>query len=240
VGPFFDHGVLFLELAPNLVARRRLPAQAHGMRSGTLALIVLAVGLVTPAAAGPTRLVAGQRLPVLDAEPALDEGTFVAAAGSRLAEKYGALLLSTALDDDERRDLKANALPADSLIVVRIHRDRNGKPYLYKPCDFGYHQRTAITDTQVWMLGNESLVVPIARKTTRGKLTTIDLDTTGLPPVVASKLRLRSSSPAGHFELAVGDNSFSEVVATPAAAAKLDVVVRICKKSKVSEFDFAK
>ena len=94
------------------------------MRSGLVVLAIL--GLVTAASAGPTRVVAGQRLPVLAAEPELDETTFVAAAGSALAKKYGALLLSTTLDDEERRDLEADALPAGNLLVVRIHRDRCG------------------------------------------------------------------------------------------------------------------
>jgi hypothetical protein len=206
------------------------------MRSGILLSVV--VGLVAPAHAGPTRVVAGQRLAVLDADPDLDEGTFVAPAGSALAKKYGASLMSTTLDDGERRDLQVDALPANSLIVVRIHRDRSGKRYLYKPCDLGYHQRTAITDTQVWMLGTEPLVVPIARKVKRGRVTTIELDTKGLPPMIATKLLLRSTTPAGHYELGTGDAA--ELVATPAAAAKLDVVVRVCKKAKVAELDFTK
>ena len=208
------------------------------MRPGLL--LAIAVVLVAPASAAPTRVVAGQRVPVLDAEPDFDEGTFIAPAGTPLAQKYGASLLSTTLDDGERRDLKVDALPPGGLVVVRIHRDRSGKRYLYKPCDLGYHQRTSITDTHVWMLATEPLVVPIAHKVKRGRNTTIELDTTGLSPMVASKLRLRSTSPAGHFELAVGDGEFSELVATPAAAAKLDVVVRVCKKAKVAELDFTK
>jgi hypothetical protein len=200
--------------------------------------VLIAVVLVAPAAAAPTRVVAGQRLPVLDADPDLDEGTFVAAAGSALAKKYGASLLSTALDDGQRRDLKVDKLPS-GLFVVRIHRDRSGRRYLYKPCDLGYHQRTLITDTQVWMFGVEPMVVPIARKVQRGRISTIELDTTGLPPIT-SKLRLRSTIPAGHYEHATGDGGWDELVATPAAAAKLDVVVRVCKKAKVAELDFTK
>ena len=203
---------------------------------------MIVVGLVAPAAAAPaTRMVGGHRLPVLDTEPDLDEGTFVAAASSPLAQKYRANLVSMALDDGERRDLEADALPPDGLFVVRIRLDRrSGKRYLYKPCDLGHHQRTAITDTQVWMLGTEPLVVPIARKVKHARITTIELDTAGLSPMVASKIRIRSSSPAGHYELATGDGNWDELVATPAAAAKLDVVVRVCKKAKVSELDFTK
>jgi hypothetical protein len=208
------------------------------MRSGFLPYLI-AIVLVAPAAAAPpTRAVGGQRLPVLDAEPDLDEGTFVAPAGSSLAQKYGASLLSTTLDDGERRDLKVDKLPS-GLFVVRIHRDRSGKRYLYKPCDLGYHQRTLITETQVWMFGVEPMIVPIARKVQRGRITAIELDTTGLPPIT-SKLRLRSTSPAGHYDHATGDGGWDELFATPAAAAKLDVVVRVCKKAKVAELDFTK
>ena len=192
------------------------------------------------ASAAPTRLVAGQRLDVLDAEPAFDEGTFVAAARSPLAEKYRAKLVTTTLDDGERKDLSTDALPSKGLFVVRVRRDAAGKRYLYKPCDQGHHQRTLVTDTQVWMLGTEPLVVPIARKQQRGKLTTIELDTKGFSPMVATKLRLRSTGTAGIYELAANDDDFSELVATPAAAAKLDVVVRVCKRAKTSELDFSK
>lgn len=192
------------------------------------------------ASAGPTRLVAGQRLEVVDTEPAFDEGSFVAPSRSPLAAKYREPLVTTVLDAGERKDLGVDALPAKGLFVVRVQRDAAGKRYLYKPCDQGYHQRTLITDTQVWMLGTEPLVVPILHERQRGKLTTIDLDTKGLSPMVASKLRLRTTGTAGIYELAVNDGGFSELVATPAAATKLDVVVRVCKKAKAKELDFSK
>ena len=196
--------------------------------------------LAGSAAAAPTRIVGGQRLEVLDAEPAFDEGTFIAAARSPLAQTYRANLVTTTLDAGERKDLGTEALPVKGLFVVRVHREAAGKRYLYKPCDQGYHQRTLITDTQVWLLGTEPLVVPIAKKQQRGKLTTIELDTKGLSPMVATKLRLRATGSAGIYEMATNDDGFTELVATPAAAAKLDVVVRVCKKAKVSELDFAK
>ncbi len=192
------------------------------------------------ASAAPTRLVAGQRLDVLDTEPAFDEGTFVAAARSPLAEKYRANLVTTALDDGERKDLSTEDLPSKGLFLVRVRRDAAGKRYLYKPCARGHHNRTLITDTQVWMLGTEPLVVPIARKQRRGRLTTIELDTKGFSPMVASKLRLRSTGTPGIYELAANDDAFSELVATPAATARLDVVVRVCKKAKAMELDFTK
>jgi hypothetical protein len=196
------------------------------MRATALLLCLLAGS----AAAAPTRIVGGQRIAVLDAEPAFDEGTFIAPARSSLAETYRAKLVARALDGEQ--------LPAKGLFVVRIRRDTSGKRYLYKPCDQSHHQRTLIMDTQVWMLGTEPLVVPIAKKQQRGKLTTIELETKDLPPMVATKLRLRATGTAGVYELAANDDGFTELVATPAAAAKLDVVVRVCKKAKVSELDF--
>jgi len=191
------------------------------------------------AAAAPTRLVGGQKLAVLDAEPAFDEGTFVAPARSALAKTYRDRLLTSTLDENEKKELKLDALPK-GLFVVRIQRDAAGNLFLYKPCDQSYHQRTLFTDTQVVMLATEPLVVPIARMTKKGKLTTIELDTKDLPPMVASKLRLRKTGASGIFELAANDDAFSELVATPVAAARLDVVVRVCRKAKAAELDFTK
>ena len=88
-------------------------------------------------------------------------------------------------------------------------------------------------------LAAAALAVPIARTQKKGKLTTIELDTKDLPPMVASKLRLRKTGASGIFELAAND-AVSELVATPVAAARLDVVVRVCKKAKVAELDFTK
>lgn len=197
--------------------------------------VILLCLLAGTAVAAPTRTVAGQKLAVLDAEPTYDEGTFV--AGPKLVKTYRDKLVTTTLEESERAALKVDTLPK-GMFLVRVHRDSAGKLVLYKPCDWSYHQRTLITDAQVWMLAVEPLVVPIARMQKKGKLTTIDLDTKDLPPMVASKLRLRATSTAGVFEVAAGDDDFSELVATPAAAAKLDVVVRVCKKSKVSELSF--
>ena len=38
----------------------------------------------------------------------------------------------------------------------------------------------------------------------------------------------------------VDEQAFSELVATPAAAAKLDVVVRVCMKARVAELSFGR
>jgi hypothetical protein len=109
-----------------------------------IALIALAG---TAAAAPKTRTIGGQTLPVAeDVAPAFDEGTYVAPAASKLAQTIRAKLVVTTLTADERKDLKVATLPT-GLFLIRIHQDRSGKMYLYKPCDFGYHNRTLYTDT---------------------------------------------------------------------------------------------
>jgi hypothetical protein len=203
------------------------------MRSG-LVLLLLSV----PASAAPTRRLGGEQVPVVDAEPAFDQGTYIAPASSRLASTYRTQLTTQTLDKTERESLKRDALPPGQFLV-RIHRDKRGQRYLYKPCDFGYHERVLITGTEIILLANEPLAVPIARKETKGRITTIELHDANLPPMVSTKFRLRTTTIPGQFELAAGDDDFSELVATPAAVAKLDVVVRVCKTAKTPELDFA-
>lgn len=195
--------------------------------------------LSVPASAAPTRRLGGEQVPVVDAEPAFDQGTYIAPASSRLASTYRAQLTTQTLDKPERESLKRDVLPPGQF-VVRIHRDKRGQRYLYKPCDFGYHQRVLITGTEVFLLGTEPLAVPIARKETKGRITTIELTAANLPPMVPTKLRLRTTTIPGQFELAAGDGELADLVATPAAVAKLDVVVRVCKTAKTAELDFTK
>ena len=213
------------------------------MRSAFLrsCLLLGALAAAAPALASPaaSRVVAGQRLPVLTAEPAFDEGTFFAAAGTELAARYQAQLLSPALDEFERTTLKVDALPDAGLFLVRVQRDRKGKLYLYRPCDGGYHRRQLITDTHVWMLGGEPLMVPLTRTQRRGRLTTLELDTQGLPPMIATRIQLRTSARAGLYEELAEDGTVDGLLMTPAAARKLSVIVRVCKKAKVQEFDFS-
>jgi hypothetical protein len=76
--------------------------------------------------------------------------------------------------------------------------------------------------------------VPIAKKQVTGDVTTFELDTQGLPPMIANQIRLRTTSMVGVYETSSG------LEATPVAIAGLDVVVRVCKRAKVREFDFDK
>jgi hypothetical protein len=204
------------------------------MRAGLLLLLVS-----LPASAAPTRSVGREKLPVVETEPAFEEGTYVAPAASRLASTHRGQLATRTLDKLERDTLKRDALPPGQFLV-RIQRDKRGRRYLYKPCDLGHHQRMLITDTEVIMLATEPLAAPIARKQTKGRITTIELDTANLPPMVTPKLRLRPTKIAGQFEFAAGDGDFDELLATPDAVAKLDVVVRVCKTAKTDELDFTK
>ena len=85
------------------------------------AVVVLCL-IAGTAAAGPSRLVGGQKLAVLEAEPTFDEGTFVAPARSALAKSYRDRLVTSTLDENEKKELKLDALP-QGLFVVRIQRD---------------------------------------------------------------------------------------------------------------------
>ncbi|MEZ4359041.1 MAG: hypothetical protein R3B48_02595 [Kofleriaceae bacterium] len=217
------------------------------MRPLSLLPLLALIGLLSHAEAAPrrrpppaTKQVAGVALPILRAEPAMDEGTFLARASSALGRAYHARLTAIELDDLARGELGVDALPA-GLVLIKVHRDRRGAFYLYRPCDGGYHARTVITATDVWMLGTEPLRVPVRRSARRGRVTSLELDTSG-KPAMAARLELHRSARAGFYQLGAGDGEAGaagfEWLATPKAAAKLDVVVRICKTAKVPEFDF--
>lgn len=222
-------------MAPNVSPLAPMTSRWHDRRM-RVGLLVLLLSL--PASAAPLRDLGGERVPVLSREPTFERGTFVAPAGSQPAQKYRALLATRVLDKFERDALKRDTLPPGQFLV-RVWRDKRGKPYLYKPCDYGYHQRILIGHDEVILLGVEPLAVPITRKTSKGRVTTIDLDTAGLPPMESS-LSVRSTKVPGMFELAGEDDAPGELLGTPDAIAKLDVVVRVCKNAKTHELDFKK
>lgn len=211
------------------------------MRPTFLLLAFAAFVLAGPAHAEKpierTLLVAGQPLAILAEPPAADPATFVADPGSELARTTREQLLTFTLSESEQQRLGAATLPAAELHLVRVHRDRAGKLFLYRPCDLGAHDHTLVTATELWLLGGESFRVPIERRQRRGRSTTFDLDTTGLPPFLATRVRLRAQR-GGLYQLATGSEPFSELAMTPAAAAKLPIVIRRCHHAKAPEFDF--
>lgn len=182
-------------------------------------------------------VVAGQSLAILAEPPAADPATFVADPGSELARTTREQLVSVALREHEQQQLGVAALPAAELHLVRVHRDRAGKLFLYRPCDLGAHAQTVVTATELWLLGGEPFRVPIERRKRQGRVTTFELDTKGLPPFLATRVRVRAQR-GGLYQIATGSEPFSDLAMTPAAAAKLPIVIRRCHDAKAPEFDF--
>ncbi len=190
-----------------------------------------------------TLVVAGQRLSVLEQPPSADPATFVAAPGSELERTTRAQLLTPTLSDLEQQQLGVAAPPSAGLHLVKVHRDPAGKLFLYRPCDLGAHSHTLVTDQHLWLLGGEPFRIPITRRTQRAKTTTLDLDTAGLPPFLPSQLRLRlDRTRRGLYRVdagdEAGDQASADLAITPAAAAKLPIVIRLCRHAKVPELDF--
>ena len=185
-------------------------------------------------------VVAGQRLPVhTTTEPDADI-VFVAPAGTPLAQHYRDQLLRfepcgcTA----EYGAVDPSTTKGFSLQLIHVNRDAAGKLYLYRACGHS-SRRAVISDGALLLLGAdvEDWRLPIAAMTRDEQGVTLQLDVSKVPEVFrpAPESRYKATSRLGLYE--DGDER-PALMMTPEEAAKLDVVVRLCRRAQMDEFEF--
>jgi hypothetical protein len=185
-------------------------------------------------------VVAGQRLPVhTTTEPRADV-VFVAPAGTALAQHYRDQMLRfepCACGTVEYGAVDSSTTKGFSLRLIHVNRDAAGKLYLYRACGHS-SSRAVIGDSALLLLGpGEDWRLPIVAMTRNEQGVTLQLDVSKVPEVFrpGPALRYKASSRPGLYE--DGDER-PALMMTPEEAAKLDVVVRLCRKAKMDEFEF--
>jgi hypothetical protein len=183
-------------------------------------------------------VVAGQRLPVhTTTEPGADV-VFVAPAGTALAQRYREQVLrfEPCACMVKYGAVDSTTTQGFSLRLIHVNRDAAGKLYLYRPCGHGA-SRAVIGDGALLLLGGEDWRLPIVAMTRDKQGVTLQLDVSKVPEVFRPPpaLRYKATSRLGLYE--DGDER-PALMMTAEEAAKLDVVVRLCRKEKMHEFEF--
>jgi hypothetical protein len=184
-------------------------------------------------------VVAGQRLPVhTTTEPRADV-VFVAPAGSALAQHHRDQMLRFAPCGCkvEYGAVDPSTTKGFSLRLIHVNRDAAGKLYLYRPCGHS-PSRAVIGDGALLLLGGEEdWRLPIVALTRDEQGVALQLDVSKVPEVFRPppEWRYHATSRLGLYE--DGDERPAFMM-TPEEAAKLDVVVRLCRKEKMDEFEF--
>lgn len=181
-------------------------------------------------------VVAGQRLPVHTTTEPRDDIAFVAPAASVLAQRYRDQMLTFELCDcvAGRGAVDPSTTKGFSLRLIHVYRDATGKLYLYRAC--GHHPaREVIGDGVLLELGGdvEDWRLPIVAMTRDEQGFTLQLDVSEVPPPFRGdpQQRYDATSRPGLY-----DNG--SLMMTPEEAAKLDIVVRLCRKAQQAEFEF--
>jgi hypothetical protein len=210
-------------------------------RHSLLVALLLASACATwPAELGPRVVrVAGTDLPVLTSEPDVDMVFFfVVPADVPLAERYRKQALSTARLDPllggKAGDAPPPGLPPH---LVGVERAPEGRLFLYEPCD-GTPAHVVVRGGRLaYTLGIEPLGGRILGYRVGDTATEVVIEPFPDHPY---RLVLRPYSVPGVFELSEPDLAWSStyLVATPEAAAKLDLVINRCRGGKRVEFPF--
>ena len=182
-------------------------------------------------------VVAGHRLPVhATTEPRADV-VFVAPAGTALAQHYRDQMLrfEPCGCTVEYGAVDSSTTKGFSLRLIHVNRDAAGKLYLYRACGHS-SSRAVIGDGALRLLGGEDWRLPIVAMTRDEHGVTLQLDVSKVPEVfgLAPVLRYHATSRLGLYE--DGDER-PALMMTPEEAAKLDVVVRLCRKQQMDEFE---
>jgi hypothetical protein len=175
-----------------------------------------------PRAAPSSRKICGQDLPVLTTEPKHDV-PFVALSTSVLADNY-------------RRSLFPTGGSTDELKLVKVHRDTAGQLFVYRPCGLG-HWREIISDHMLVQEGYETYRVPIRATKKDADGFTLELDNSGFPPWIQNRRRYQSTPTRGLYQIMTHDALGSDLMMTVEEAAKLDIVVRLCRVEKLAELE---
>jgi hypothetical protein len=212
----------------------------HEMRTGhqpalasaacaCVAWLIVCIGCAAQRAAAPlpqaapsSRKICGQDLPVLATEPK-DDVPFVAPSTSVLADKF-------------RRSLFPTGGSTNDLKLVKVHRDPAGQLFVYRPCGLG-HWREIISDEMLVQEEYETYRVPIRATKKDADGFTLELDNSGFPPWIEARRRYQSTPTRGLYQITTHDALGSDLMMTVEEAAKLDIVVRLCRVEKLVELE---
>lgn len=180
-------------------------------------------------------VVAGKQLPVHTTTEPRDDITFVAPAASALAQRYRAMMLSFEPEPEVqgRAAFDPSIAKGLSLRLIQVHRDAAGNFYLYRACDGPNRPiREVISDGVVLRLGGtEDWRHPIVAMTREKRGFTVTLDLSDVPEPFRG-------DPQWSYTKTSRPGLYEGLMMTAEEAAKLDIVVQLCRRAKRWEFSF--